>query len=95
MSISVDEAIAWADKKREELEGCGLSDGQVYILRQVYEMSKGQYFSIRNFKEEPTSAINYHLDLVIAEKLNITVDELDALPLSEVEKLRVEEMLNG
>ena len=47
------------------------------------------------FEDEPISSINYHLDLVIAEKLNITVDELDALPLSEVEKLRVEEMLNG
>jgi len=59
MSISVDEAIAWADKKREELEGCGLSDGQVYILRQVYEMSKGQYFSIRNFKEEEVNNETY------------------------------------
>ena len=57
--MSIDEAIAWADKKREELEGCGLSDGQVYILRQVYEMSKGQYFSIRNFKEEEVNNETY------------------------------------
>ena len=46
MSISVNEAIAWADRKREELEGFGLSSDQVYILEQVYDMAKGQ------FKEE-------------------------------------------
>ena len=44
------------------------------------------------FEDEPISSINYHLDLVIAEMLNITLDELDALPLSEVEKLRLEEI---
>ena len=43
MSISVAEAIAWADRKREELEGFGLSSDQVYILEQVYDMAKGQF----------------------------------------------------
>ena len=36
--------------------------------------------------------LNYHLDHVIAEKLNISLEDLDALPLSEVDKLRLEEI---
>jgi len=36
--------------------------------------------------------LNYYLDHVIAEKLNISLEDLDALPLSEVDKLRLEEI---
>ena len=32
--------------------------------------------------------LNYHLDHEIAQALGITLDEVDAMPLLEVEKLR-------
>ena len=32
--------------------------------------------------------LNYHLDDEIAQTLGITLDEVDAMPLPEVEKLR-------
>ena len=44
------------------------------------------------FAEDDTAQLNYHLDHAIAEKLDISLEELDALPLSEVEKLRLEEI---
>jgi hypothetical protein len=35
--MNEDQLIEWADKRREELEGVGLSDGLVLILRELYQ----------------------------------------------------------
>ena len=35
--MSEDQLIEWADKRREELEGVGLSDGLVLIFRELYQ----------------------------------------------------------
>ena len=37
---------------------------------------------------ERTAEDNYHLDLTVAEMLNITVDDVDKLPLESLEVLR-------
>ena len=41
--MTEDQLIEWADKRREELEGIGLSDGLVLIIKEVYSiLTKGE-----------------------------------------------------
>ena len=35
--LNEDKTIEWADRRRQELEGVGLSDAQVQIIREIYE----------------------------------------------------------
>ena len=38
---SLNEIIAYADDRREELEGVGLSESQVLIIAEIYNLLKG------------------------------------------------------
>jgi len=41
--MTEDQLIEWADKRREELEGIGLSDGLVLIIKEAYSiLTKGE-----------------------------------------------------
>ena len=42
----------------------------------------------RSMEYDTIAELNYHLDHEIAQTLGITLDEVDAMPLLEVEKLR-------
>ena len=75
-----------------------LSDPDQVIYGNAVDDQGALYSNVKSsaeyeaFAEDDTAQLNYHLDHAIAEKLDISLEELDALPLSEVEKLRLAEI---
>ena len=71
---------------------CLLSNGVRVPASKEYISNVKSSAEYEAFVEDDTAQLNYHLDHAIAEKLDISLEVLDALPLSEVEKLRLEEI---
>ena len=40
-AVNMDEILEWADSEMNRLEGIGLTDNQIYIIKEVMEWSKG------------------------------------------------------
>jgi|TARA_R110001606_G_scaffold114522_1_gene242088 hypothetical protein len=81
---------------RDEIEllkkrACGQASGHIHtaivVLKEQLYVLEGT-----GLDDDGAAQLNYHLDHALAEKLDISLEELDALPLSEVEKLRLEEI---
>ena len=74
-------------KKRANGQASGHIHTAIVVLEDQLYVLEGT-----GLDDDDAAQLNYHLDHAIAEKLDISLEELDALPLSEVEKLRLEEI---
>ena len=74
-------------KKRANGQASGHIHTAIVVLEDQLYVLEGT-----GLDDDDAAQLNYHLDHAIAEKLDISLEELDALPLSEVEKLRLAEI---